>query len=162
MADTDGFSIHADVGDAQRPETVQLDGLIPTTLPSLLEVYQYMTTKQNKPSKNAYYSLMEAAAEYSQVRKGEDAPALRAALGIEETTTSSLQAGLRGGIAGDNVDSGARLVGHEGTGLGWKIAWSAWQDARAGGIDLGARGFELLLQVRLITLYLFTQYGMGV
>ncbi|KAJ9108834.1 hypothetical protein QFC21_000154 [Naganishia friedmannii] len=132
--------------DAQRPATVQLDGLIPTTLPSLLEVYQYMTSKQNKPSKNAYYSLMEAAAEYSQVRKGEDVPLLRAALGPETAASSSLQAGLRRGLAGDSIDPGLRLDGHEGTGLGWKIAWSAWADARAGGIDLGARGFELLLQ----------------
>lgn len=134
--------------DTQRPATVQLDGLIPTTLPSLLEVYQYMTTKQNKPSKTAYYSLMEAAAEYSQVRKGEDVPGLRAALGGDEATASSLHAsGLKSGIAGDVQGvHGLRPDSHEGTGLGWKIAWSAWADARAGGIDLGARGFELLLQ----------------
>jgi hypothetical protein len=110
-----------------------------------------MTTKQNKPSKTAYYSLMEAAAEYSQVRKGEDVPGLRAALGGDEATASSLHAsGLKSGIAGDVQGvHGLRPDSHEGTGLGWKIAWSAWADARAGGIDLGARGFELLLQVRL-------------
>ncbi|KAJ9093125.1 hypothetical protein QFC19_008468 [Naganishia cerealis] len=88
---------------------------------------------------------MEAAAEYSQARNGEDVPELRSALD-GETTASSLSAGLRGGQAQDTIDSGNRLDGHERTGLGWKIAWCAWQDARAGGIDLGTRGFELLLQ----------------
>ncbi|KAJ9125186.1 hypothetical protein QFC22_000140 [Naganishia vaughanmartiniae] len=102
-----------------------------------------MSTKHNKPSINAYLSLMEAAAEYSQVRKGEDVPGLRQALG-ETATSTAAGSRLKGAAAGD-VGHGLKLGGHEGTGLGWKIAWSAWADARAGGIDLGARGFELLL-----------------
>lgn len=143
----------APTGDATRPPNVPLDGLIPKTLPSLLQVFQYMSTKHNAPSKNAYYSLMEAAAEYSRVRNGEDVPELReklAHLSQDHVTPHDLAAALSGRAdptpgTGTDIGGGGAPT-HERTGLGWKIAWSAWQDARNGGLDLGARGFELLLE----------------
>lgn len=128
------FQAYKATRDAGRPADVPLDGRIPTTLPSLLHVFQYMSAQRQAPSKSAYYSLIEAAAEYSRRRNGEDVPALWDREGEGE------------GAVG--VGKGASEVGkHERTGLGWKIAWSAWRDARAGGIDLGVRGFELLLEV---------------
>lgn len=118
--------------DSSRPADVELDGRIPTTLPSLIKVFGYMKARGEQPSKSAYWAIMEAAAEYSRVRQGEDVPALWA-----EVVTGAAVKG-----------KAAAMEGHERTGLGWKIAWSAWTDARAGGIDLGVRGFEILLEVR--------------
>lgn len=107
-----------------------------------------MSSNKNAPSKNAFYSLMEAAAEYSRVRNGEDVPELRGKLGSspqDEVTPQGLSAALDGRADPNPTAPAGGVSTHERTGLGWKIAWSAWQDARAGGIDLGVRGFELLL-----------------
>lgn len=122
------FSAYKHRRDASRPADVELDGRIPTTLPSLVKVFGYMKARGEQPSKSAYWAIMEAAAEYSRVRQGEDVPALWA-----EVTDAGVK--------------GKAMEGHERTGLGWKIAWSAWTDARAGGIDLGVRGYEILLEV---------------
>lgn len=97
-----------------------------------------MSAQGAQPSKSAYWELMEAAAEYSRGRNGEDLPSLRGAERSEEE-------GGRGVKGAEGAEG--EVAGHERTGLGWKVAWSAWRDARAGGIDLGVRGFELLLEV---------------
>ncbi|GHJ85611.1 hypothetical protein NliqN6_2013 [Naganishia liquefaciens] len=119
--------------DLDRPADIELDGRIPTTLPSLIKVFAYMKARGTSPSKSAYWALIEAAAEYSRTRQGEDVPWLWEEQAERDLPVS--RGGEQGGVAA-----------HERTGLGWKIAWSAWTDARAGGIDLGVRGYETLLE----------------
>jgi hypothetical protein len=100
------------------------------TLGAMLEGFQKMAESNRKPSRTAYLALLEAAVSYSRERGG----------GGESMETLQSFA-----------DDGPRFLSEQGeTGLGWKLAWCTWQDARSGGIDLGIDGLDLLIKVSLL------------
>lgn len=105
------------------------EDVVHTTLPALLTTFESMTKQGQRPTRKAYLELLQAAAEYSNER--------------EAVRTGS----------GDNTDGHPSLSGSGGsgndTGLGWKIAWSAWEDARLGGLELGIEAFDLLVKAAM-------------
>lgn len=99
------------------------------TLPALLKGFQGMAQSGRKPSREAYLTLLEAAADYSDKR----------GFTSDQNTSFELSA---------NEDSTQAFLHEQGeTGLGWQLAWCTWQDARLGNIDLGIEGLDLLIKV---------------
>jgi hypothetical protein len=107
-------------------------------LPGLLTAYASLASTGRKPSRDAYMALLEAAGAYSVQRAALD----------QDRNNTRVQTAENTDALDPNLAKG--FLPEQGmTGLGWKLAWCAWQDARAGDTDLGIEGFDLLLHVRL-------------
>jgi hypothetical protein len=103
--------------------------LTSNNLVGLLEGFDSMRDSGRKPSRAAYLALLSAAASHSAERAFNRAGESREDFdGLTGTSSTFLS------------EQGE-------TGLGWKLAWCAWQDARMGDIDLGIEGLDLLIKV---------------
>lgn len=111
---------------SQRGGRSRRENGVHTTLPTLLTTFQSMTEQGQRPTRKAYLELLQAAAEYSNERE-----AVRSDNGKNAESEE---------MAGGDGDE---------TGLGWKIAWSAWEDARLGGLELGIEAFDLLVKAAM-------------
>lgn len=105
-------------------------------LPSLLETFRSMSERNQRPTRTAYLELLRAAANYSHERSFKMQSKDEIA---NDASTASL-------LSQQDADV---FKTHGEVGLGWKIAWSAWEDARLGGQDLGIEAFDLLIRAAM-------------